>query len=271
MIMDTPVSFKRPPVVETVLGVQFARTAKLGHSDLAEFWKHLGPPWPTVDFAPEAEEQFETFGDAVVWGGAKLRLMAAPRMRLQIRNPANNRMIQVQNGRFLYNWLGGEAQEYPGYSKMRPEFDELFQALVDFLGSKGYGPVQPNQWEVTYVNHIPKGTVWNDPSDWGDLLPPLLGCPKGLGNLSLEGLAGNCSWRFEIAPERGRLHVEIQHARLGSPAGKEALVIKLTARGPVSNGGMSIDEGLNLGHEIIVTTFRDITSDKAHEYWGLIR
>ena len=174
-------------------------------------------------------------------------------------------MVQIQNGRLDYNWLGGGV--YERYKNVRPGFDKMLHSFQEFIASGGLGEIQPNQWEITYVNHILKGTVWNEPCDWASLLVKAPGPSLDSQDLKMGGLGGQ--WHFEIVPQRGRLHVQLQHGRIGSENGDEALVLKLTARGPIGGeGGVeNLDEGLNLGHDIIVTSFRDMTSKHAHEYW----
>jgi hypothetical protein len=29
--------------------------------------------------------------------------------------------------------------------------------------------LNPNQWEVTYINQAPKWSLWNGPAEWGSL------------------------------------------------------------------------------------------------------
>ena len=53
---------------------------------------------------------------------------------------------------------------------------------------------------------------------------------------------------------------------------EEFIRLVFTARGPVSHGDNAIDsivEGLNLGREVIVNSFRDLVADEANHYWGL--
>lgn len=269
MGIEAPVSFRQPPVVETVLGVQFARLPSLTNAHLGAFWQHLGAGWLNVRDTPQLEEQFETFGEAAAWGGVQLKLTQSPSLRLQIKNAAEDRMIQVQNGRFHYNWLGHGGEDYPRYKQVRPEFDGALSDFRRFLEKQHAGAIEPNQWEVTYVNHMPKGTVWDEPDDWLKLFNRLPGPCLGSDSLKLEGLGG--LWHFEIVPQRGRLHVEIQHGRIGSPDGQEAIVMKLTARGPIAPGEpveLGVGRGLDLGHDAIVASFRDLTSPEAHKYWG---
>jgi len=114
-----------------------------------------------------------------------------------------------------------------------------------------------------------KGTVWNDPQDWPTVFDGLPGLAVTPQNTRFEGFGGH--WHFEIVPQRGRLHVELHHAKAMAPDEREALVLKLTARGPIEKANdktSGIDKGLNLGHDMIVTSFRDLTSKRAHDYWN---
>lgn len=270
--MEPGVTFKRPPVVETVLSVQFDRLPGLMNAHLGAFWQRRNAEWPSAADAPPLDEQFEAFGEQSGWNRAiQLKLTQAPSARLQMRNVSGDRMIQVQNCRLDYNWIGMPGQEYPRYRTVRPEFDRVLDEFAALIAEHGLGDLVTNQWEVTYVNHMIKGTVWHDPSDWADVFSSLLGMPAVPEGMRLEGFGGH--WHFEIEPRRGRLHVEIQHAYVGGPEGKEeALAMKLTARGPIDRGKAlpaAIGEGLNLGHEVIVTSFEELTSQQAHDYWNM--
>jgi uncharacterized protein (TIGR04255 family) len=239
---------------------------------LGTFWKRLGAEWPDPVDVPPLSPQFERFGEADAWRaiGFQLRVTQDISSRLQIRNATGDRMLQVQNGRLHYNWLGQAGGAYPRYEKVRPEFDRLLAEFLRFLADESLGEMQPNQWEVTYVNHIPKGTVWNAPDDWAELFHCLGKFPAHGAPVEMESFGGE--WHYLIPPRQGRLHVKFEHGRQAEQKGAEILVLTLTARGPVQDQGgqkLSLDQGLDLGHETIVTTFRELTSEPAHRYWGL--
>src|SRR5690349_146441 len=117
---------KRPPVVETILGVQFEPLPKFRNAHLALFWKRLGKDWTVPNDAPLLVPQFEQYG-AEVWRlpSLQLQVIQDASARAQIRNRDENRMIQVQNGRLHYNWLGQAGGDYPRYRTIRPEFDRV--------------------------------------------------------------------------------------------------------------------------------------------------
>ncbi len=264
-----PLSFKNPPVIETVLGVQFDPINGLTNAHLGAFWHALGEEWARVDDAPKLDPVYESFGGEQSWAGLGNMLQPAndPASRLQIRHSDDNGLIQVQNGRLLYNWLGEGGNDYPRYKNVRPQFDRVWGTFTRFLDEHKLDTPRPNQWEATYVNHIEQGTVWEEPLDWVKILPGLGGPVAKPRTVELESISSE--WHFEIAPKRGRLHVRLSNGHRTVPDACELLRLDLTARGPVGTGnhGLNVDEGLNLAHEVIVQTFVDITSAEAQTYW----
>lgn len=277
---DLP-SFERPPVVETILGVQFVQLPKFRAAHLGAYWKSLGQGWNHVIDAPRLPPMVEKFGGMFELPQIHLKLTQTPPIRLQIRTDDQSRMIQVQNGRFHYNWLrADEQQKYPRYGSIRAEFERAFRAFVDFIKAENLGEVVPNYWEVTYINHVPKGHLWSDVRDWSSLFNGMTGLQMSSGNLVLESM--EFDWHFVIPPQLGRLHVQAQHGQVtdGEPGDKslyppstEIMILTLTSRGPIGSrpGGGVKDfiAGLDLGRETIVRAFHDLTSPKAHEVWGI--
>jgi uncharacterized protein (TIGR04255 family) len=259
--------YENPPVVETVLGLQFDPLPKMRNAHLGAFWKTLPAEWDAVTDAPSLEPQLESFTDAPNWGVLRFKVTQDLANRLQIRNRNGDSMIQVQNGRVHVNWLGHGKSAYPRYEQVRKTFDHSLEQFTRFARQEGLGEIRPNQWEVTYINRIPKGTVWHSPDDWRFFRP--LGAPVRSPSVQLESFGGE--WHYEIADHRGRLHVQFQHLRQSDALPEEAVVINLTARGgvDVSGNGNSWASGLDLGHEVIVTSFRNFMSDSANNFWGI--
>lgn len=271
MSVRTLPSFNNPPVVETVLGFQFDPIDGLTNAMLGVFWSRLRDEstlWERAIDAPSLEPVFEEFGDERAWPPARLllRLSKASGARIRITNAAGDRMVQLQNGRFHYNWLGQAGGPYPHYEVIRPEFDKLHAFFQRFLADEGLAKLKPNQWEVTYLNHIQKGTVWTSPGDWSLLFRALPAPSAAAPSAILESFGGE--WHFEIPPKRGRLHVKMNHGRKGKEDADEVLVLNLTARGPLS-GDASLADGLDVGRKSIVQAFANLTSEAAHKHWGI--
>jgi uncharacterized protein (TIGR04255 family) len=258
--------FEHPPVIEAVLGVQFAQLKGLSSAHVGWFWKkYLDCKWQKVADAvslPDEFERFEpTFPGPMRIKVEPLRLPA----RLQISWASDGRMIQIQSTRFHYNWnrIGGE---YPRYRSVREEFDRYFETFCRFIAEMKLGEVVPNQWELTYIDSIPQGTLWSTPADWHDVLPGLFSSRALPGTAELESFGGE--WHYQLPPRRGRLHVSVQLARVGDDP-TPVLLMQTTSRGPIGNEGVAtLEEGLELGHRAAVETFIGLTSEKAHRAWG---
>jgi hypothetical protein len=257
-------AYDNPPVIETVLGIQFDRFAELKNAHLGAFWKTLDlDEWAEVADAPLLESQFERFSETEQWGGGvRYKLTQDPAARLQIKNATGDRMIQIQNSRLHFNWIKQNGRPYPSYEVVRPEFEKLLTAFEHFLRREKLGVIRPNQWEVSYINDIPQGTVWQTPSEWGFFLP-LSGLPRIEHVIEGESFGGE--WHFTIPGQRGRLHVLWEHA--ASAAGESLVRLTLTARGPIPVETSSILRGLDLGRATIVRSFHALMSDAANKYW----
>ncbi len=264
--------YSNPPVVERILGVQFEPLPKFRNAHLGAFWKTLDARlWPILIDAPLLDPQFEVFSESAKWeSGLRFRISKNISTRLQIKNESADRMIQIQNGRLHYNWLAGEhANPYPRYKLVRGAFEDLFHQTEKFLMQEEIGEMKPNQWEVTYVNHIPVGSVWSSPDDWSFF--QLMGSTSFLEKeMPLENFSGE--WHFVIPEKRGRLHVDWQHGSFDVEGENQVVRLTFTARGPVQNSNNNLESilaGLDLGHDTIVRSFERAMTDKANSFWGI--
>ena len=214
--------FRKPPVIETVLGLQFSPLPNFGTAHLGSFWQYYHPEeWPHTNDAPAIEPQSERFGDENQGRVSRLmfKVVTEIGLRMQIRNAEKNRMIQLQNGRLHYNWLGLDGDPYPSFGKVKPEFDEVFDSFRKYLKQHDFDELQLNQWEITYINHIPQGSIWNGPQDWQEIFPSMMPFAAKASSVKLESLSGE--WHYEIEPQEGRLHINITHGWQGELKDKE--------------------------------------------------
>lgn len=153
--------FDRPPVVETVIGLQFKGLQKFSTGHAGLFSKQeLGDEWFTLIDGHPLDVRYEEFGDDALWQRTEIEVRPAPKSgRLQIVHCADDRMIQVQNSRFLLNWRKRDNR-YPTFEILHPQFQQVFAQFDRFIEAAQLGPINPDQWEITYVNHIPIGTLW---------------------------------------------------------------------------------------------------------------
>jgi len=264
------ISFRNPPLIETATSVQFNPLPKLGNAMLALLWnEQFRDEYPRPHDAGPIEPQVERFEE-----GPPPRIQSVfrfgsfPGARLMMASDDNHWMVQAQNGRIVFNWRKLGTGEYPRWEQTLPRFEHAYQKLKRFVEARKIGSIEPDQWEVTYANHLVQGADWQTPQDWAQLVPGVVGCPRAVEGLRMESATGGL--HLEIEPRRGRLHVELEHGvrRIGEK-NEQILVLQLTARGNVEQGDdASLIAGLNLGRSLIVQTFVQITGEAAHARWG---
>ncbi len=263
-------SFKKPPLVETAISLQFQSISGLKNAHLGIFWQSMRGEFPKVTDAQPLPEQIELFGTPAVRAGRfpLFRVAgAAEASRMQMASVDDRAMVQIQNGRIVSNWRRGLGGEYPRWGSVLQRFRESMRRFKETLAAEGLGAFLVNQWEVVYVNHLIKGRDWDTPADWPGLLP---GIVAGAGRHTVGDLESIICRKQIIMPDnRARIHVDLLHG-FSSPesAPQELLSLQITARGGVSE---STDEqaynGLEFGHAAIVRTFCDLTSPGAQKKW----
>lgn len=272
--MEQTPDFANPPIVEFVLGVQFAPLENLTTGHLGLFWGRLGRElWPVVGDEPPVEPQFELF-DRPRWRVPRqLQFKLQPGFqpgRFTLQNQSRDRMIQLQDTRLLLNWRKRTTEtsvKYPSYKVLIGDFESHFQMFQEFVAEHDLGELQINQWEITYVDSFPQGDLWQSPADWQTILPGLFGTlsTNTQSELVLEHRVAE--WSYEISPKRGRLHVNAQVGFLAESS-QPSLLLNLTARGPVgSDAAASLREGLDLGHAVSVREFLAMVSPDVKARW----
>lgn len=220
--------------------------------------------WVSPSDAPEIESQFERFGSAQ-WIPNALQLLLSPATglgRMIVANAQDDRIVQVQRNRLHLNWRKRDSN-YPSYTVLIAEFLGVFDRFAVAVKGLGFGDVRLDQWELTYIDAFPKGEYWETASEWPAVLPGLFGdlFPTDGSTLALE--RRGAEWSFEIAPQRGRLHVSAQAGK-ATEADPESLLLNMTARGPIAPvaGRSGLVDGLELGREVALTAFERSASEE---------
>jgi len=262
---DLP-DFYDPPVVETVLSVQFDPLTEMRTAHLGLLWNGFRAEFPKTEERPPLARIFEQFPETSRTRlGLELQSYENPPVpRLCFVTAKGNEMIQIQPDRFIRNWRKeGVEETYPRYERNKASFERDFAVFQEFVTANRLGKVRINQCEVTYVNHILSGAGWRDFGDvdkifsfWRSPTDPIPGRPADLGAHA----------RFVIPADdgtpAGRLHVEIQPAFRASDH-KAMYVFHLTARGQAGEGF----EFFDLGRRWIVKSFATLTLPQMHEVW----
>jgi uncharacterized protein (TIGR04255 family) len=272
--MTQTIKFDAPPVVETALSVQFNSLAGFTAAHAGWFWKEyvekLGDgssnEWKQAAEAVKIPELFEKFGVEDLWASPSFRVtpgVLSP--RIQIIRGDGERMLQVQDNRFILNWRK-QTSAYPTYETLLPEFRNMLNAFESFCTEAAFGTPVYNLWEVTYVDQVKKGTMWDSVRNLNKIFPALGTPPVSARHAPpSDDETMSADWRFSLADRRGRLYVQLRQAKL-QPSNEEVIQLTTTARGPVTET-QAWEQGMNLGHDALRETFLAITSNEAKEFW----
>lgn len=261
--------FADPPVVETILGVEFAplKNWKIAHFGL--FWEAIKSDFPETEDQMPLISQIERFEKSAQPTPLKLnlQLLAQPNVRCWFVDPVRSVLLQLQNGRFLQNWrkVSG-AEHYPHYEGTRAGFDRNWKRFLQFLGEMGLAAPVVHQCEVSYLNHLDIGKGWGSLGELENVSPVLANL-KGDESLPVpEAFLLNV--RYLLPDQRGRLHVQLQPGVRDSD-GKEILAFSLTARGaPYSSSVGDILRWFDFGREWIHRAFESFTTQSMRRLWG---
>ena len=267
---DLP-DYAAPPVVEVVLGVQFAPLPAFEIAHVGTLWDLFRLECPEVRYAAPLTQTFETFGgspDAAV----RVQLLLTDRLvlpRLQFMDESGARLVQFQHDRFIHNWRKiGEGDSYPRYEFIKKKFFEQLDYLDTYLSDAEIGKIEPNQCEVTYVNHI----FFGDDENFSTVLDRLFvhwsdpNLPEAIGSVENSNFTIRVVIRSEDGDPQGRLIVVAEPGR--NQEGDSLVVLRLTARGhPTGPDFDGVSEFLDIGRDKIVRGFTELTTDEMHRHW----
>jgi uncharacterized protein (TIGR04255 family) len=254
--------FENPPAVETLMGVHFAPIEKWQGPYFGLFWSRIKKDYPRVEIQPPIVTA-PTPEMAVAQFQSRCELP----MRCWFFNQDETRLIQVQSNLFLHNWRKvARTDKYLHYDHLRPMFEKEWQGFRSFLEGEGLGAPGAQLCEVTYVNHIDRGSGWETFADLSQLFPNW--SPKTSEGLlpSPELVAMNASYALKGVD--GRLQISTQPAVRQQDA-KETIQLTVTVRcKPSSSSNEDIYQALDEARKWVVLGFTDFTSPKMHEIWG---
>ena len=258
--------YETPPVIEVVCGIQFVPINTLTIAHLGRWWSRVANDFPTCREVPPLIPIIERFD--VEQGPALDEIGPLPLPRLWLINGKGDQLVQLQKDRFLFNWRKiSEEHIYPRYSFVRSSFDRYREDFVAFLQETTQQNLNPIQYELTYINHIPEGPhSWLKPTDIGKILPEVIWQPKQ-GRFLPEPERIEFQADFILPNRVGRLHVRARNVRRKSD-NLGVILLEITARG----FGGEIDKWFGLAHEWIVQGFTDLTDTNAQkELWRRVQ
>jgi len=268
------ISFDSPPIVEVAISVQFDPPKGINLAYLGAFWYKHQSSMPGVKTTQPIPMANESFGTELPWipPSLQLALTNEPDCRLQMTCPDDQWMWQVQRNRFVVNWRK-RSDDYPRFKETWNQFEETWIKWLNFLEEVKLPLPVPHLWELTYVNRIPRGGLWQNTQDWPTIFPGLWGGEiASLPGTDLRGCHGQ--WVWESTQPPARLYIEPRPGRSNDAANQEVLLLNLTARGacepnsdPTNPSLNKVQAEMEFGHQWIVAAFDKIASGTAKQEW----
>ena len=265
--------YNKPPLIEVVLSVQFEEIKNLSLPRLGLLWDQYRDRFPITRQHQRLAHIIEKFGqNPQQQGGVRIEFSQSPPVldtRLWFINQDETELIQVQPDRFIRNWRkAGTEMTYPHYEKIRENFVKDLEVFEDFLQKEKLDPIKPNQCEVTYVNHISADKGWENHSQISKVFSLWNQNPKMQTGLVPE------ETRFDIKhiisnhnnDPCGRLHINLEPAFRRSD-NAPIFILRMTARGHLGSEKKQVLTFFDRGHEHIVHSFTDITTEIMHQEW----
>ena len=158
---DLP-DFRNPPLVETVLSLQFQPLRRFSLVHVGLLWHQFRDTFPLVEEHPPLSAVRETFGVPSPRHVEVTIEEKPPLPRVWFLNASETELIQIQADRFIHNWrkAGKVSTPYPRYEGVCAKFRDEVRSFQQFLSDEKIGQVVINQCEVTYINHIEPGETW---------------------------------------------------------------------------------------------------------------
>jgi uncharacterized protein (TIGR04255 family) len=266
-------SFRKPPVSEVAVGVQFP--AVLNPVHLGLYYQRVKARFPKLQVQPPISPSFETFGAAPILAfGVQMPIGLQPRMWFLSED--ENSLIQLQSDRLFFNWRGGlQGSPYPHFEVVYEEFVKAFDQLETLAEAEGITGIVVNQCEVTYVNPLPSantGVPLSAPEKifnvWTDARGPEWKQP-------IEDLSFTARYRLDDEGGKpfGRLTVALSSYSVApsysmAPQMSPGFQLEMTARGvPKGTGREGVAAFHDHAHRAIVRCFAAITTPEMHKLW----
>jgi uncharacterized protein (TIGR04255 family) len=264
-------TFDNPPVTEVVFGIQFNPLIRFTVSHYGQLWEDFKVDGYELcqDTSPlfPAIERFDSRGEA------QPPMLPDPLLpRVWFVHIDGTGIVQVQRDRFLHNWKkAAPKDDYPRYHLLKQMFTARYGKFSQFIAGRDLGPINPIQYEITYVNHIQRGEGWNALEDVGSIFPDFrwraddkrfLPSPSG-NNLRLT---------FDLPDRTARLHFTVRDG-IRTHDQAHLMICELTVRGmPPSDSQEAMETWFDTAREWIVRGFVDLTEERVQrDIWGRAR
>lgn len=256
-ITKSTIKFENPPIDEIVCGISFDSITELRSGHFGILWQKFRPDFPKIEdhipVDPISREEL-----------ANLNTLPLPRVWFLHRD--ENEIIQVQRNRFFYNWRKRRVNdEYPGYKKVVENFERYLSRFQEFLLEENLGDLVPQQYELTYIDLIPKGQGWESPGNLEKIFPNLLSLTKqGIFLSDVRGIG----WQIilDLPNGLGEIGISIRNAQRDS---NKQEFIHMEFKAMSNRAYQPTIAWFEDAHNTIMNLFCNLISNEIQEeFWG---
>ena len=257
----TATTFRNPPIDEVVCSVYFASERPMRTVDIGVYWESIQSDFPGVsDQAPIAIIKTVAAQQEIEIDIPTL----PPLRRVWFESADGTRLIQIQSGQFHYNWRRRQGnQQYPRYEKVVTEFLDAWERFSSWSKDHGPGNLKPSQYELSYINQLSGANGLTTPGRCHELLRYMAKIDNGT---LPEPVGISNDLIFPVSEGNGQFHISTRQG-IRIPESIPVITVRLTARGYSEKS--SLRDWFANARNLIVSSFRDLTTAKAHEIWGL--
>ena len=251
--------FASPPVGEVVCGIQFDPLDGLLTAHFGQLWEcYKSDGYSKATDESILAPQIESFGPEPPATSQQIPYLP----RVWLHKDDGTAILQVQRDRFLHNWKKSSTQtKYPRYHCIKELFKQRFSTFESFLRENEVGPIQPTQYEITYVNHVVQGEGWDSIEDIGNILP-VLNCHYSGGQFLPIPSNIMLQTSFDLPSTEARLH-SVARVVYRKSDRKLILLLELTVRGiPADKSRDAMWDWFDTAREWIVRGFADLTHEE---------
>lgn len=242
-------TYKKPPIIELVCGVTFAplERFKIAHSGL--FWNRIMDQFPRCEHAPPLGDLNELME----------REINLPIPRLWFINHDDDRLMQLQKNRFLFNWRKRDTS-YPRFQNVYEDFSKYFGQFQEFVTEYNLGEIKILSYELTYIDALLKGEGWDNLDDINTIIPHMT---WGRVMRNVLPPTENIAWQreFHLPDELGALVIKLQSG-FRRPDEHPLLRLEFSARGPLAKQSTSrMQPWFDSAHKWINHVFKKMIAD----------
>ena len=170
--------------------------------------------------------------------------------------------FQVQRNCFLHNWRKRRREDvYPGYDTVVGNFEKYLSDFKEFLSEEKLGKIIPNQYEITYIDHIFENDGWETINSVDKIFPNLVPFKD---RIILSADIREINWQtvFGLPDDYGQLQLSIRNARRKSD-NRHLLRIEFSARSNEPHEPMR--DWFDFAHEVIIELFSNLISEEIQQ------